>query len=145
MQFSKLLQKLQQTFKAREKAVKSTLSNQMLRLQATLLSSVQPSMVELQSKLEHDQTAAVSTELQQHAQEFRPNRRAHYTAVGNVEDLASLPSDSSGSVNVALMQRQHARAQEAQKHLEKDMLSVLKALYDKCTHHGLNIGDYVSK
>ena len=102
-------------------------------------------MVELQSKLEHDQTAAVSTELQQLAQEFRTNRRAHYTAAGNVEDLASLLSDSSGSVNVALTQRQHAREQDALQHLEKDMLSVLKALYDKCMHYGLNIGDYMSQ
>jgi len=30
-------------------------------------------------------------------------------------------------------------------YLEKDVLSVLKALHDKCTHHGLNIGDYISQ
>ena len=101
-------------------------------------------MVELQSKLEHALTAAVRTELQQLEQEFRNNRRAHHTAVGTVEDLASLLSDSSGSVNVALTQRQQARAQDALQHLEKDMLSVLKALHDKCMHYGLNIGEYIS-
>ena len=30
-------------------------------------------------------------------------------------------------------------------HLEKDMLNVLQALYDKCVHYGLNIGDYTSQ
>ena len=74
-------------------------------------------------------------------QEFRPNRRA----AGNVEDLASLLLGPSGSVNVALTQRQHAREQDALQHLEKDMLSVLKALYDKCMHYGLNIGVYMSQ
>ena len=29
--------------------------------------------------------------------------------------------------------------------LEKDMLSVLKALNDKCTHYGLNIEEYISQ
>lgn len=114
-------------------------------VQASLISSVQPSMAELQSKLEHAQTAAVRTEIQQLAQEFRNNRRAHHTAVGNVEDLASLLSDPSGSVNVGLTQRQHARAQDALQTLEKDMLSVLKALHDKCMHYGLIIGDYISQ
>ena len=55
MQFNKLHRKLQQTSQARKKAVKSTLSNQVFMVQATLLSPVQPSMVEHQSKLEHDQ------------------------------------------------------------------------------------------
>ena len=76
---------------------------------------------------------------------FRTNRRAYYTVSGNVEDLASLLSDLGGSANVALTQRQHSRALEALTHLEKDMLSVLKALYDKCMHYGLNIGVYMSQ
>ena len=114
-------------------------------VQATLISSVQPSMVELQAKLEHAQTAAVRTEIQQLAQEFRNNRRAHHAAAGTVEDLTSLLSDPSGSVNVGLTQRQLARAQDALHTLEKDMLSVLKALNDKCMHYGLIIGEYISQ
>ena len=114
-------------------------------VQATLLSSVQPSIADLQSKLEYAQTAAVNTELQQLAQEFRTNRRAHHTASGTVEDLASLLSDPGGSANPALTQRQHARAQEALVNLEKDMINVLQALHDKCTRHGLNIGEYISQ
>jgi len=114
-------------------------------VQATLISSVQPSMVELQSKLEHAQTAAVRTELQQLAQEFRTNRRAHHAAAGTVEDLTSLLSDPSGSVNVGQTQRQLSRAQDALQTLEKDMLSVLKALNDKCMHYCLNIGEYISQ
>jgi hypothetical protein len=62
-----------------------------------------------------------------------------------VEDLASLLSDPSGSVNVGLTQRQLARAQDALQTLEKDMLSVLKALNDKCMHYGLIIGEYISQ
>ena len=29
--------------------------------------------------------------------------------------------------------------------LAKDMLSILKALHDKCMHYGLNIGEYISQ
>ena len=144
MQFSNLLQKLQQTSKARKKAVQSTSSNQMLRMQATSSSSVQPFMDKPQSKLGHDQNTAVNTELQQLAQEFRTYRRAHCTAPGNIEGQVGLLSDSGGSVNVELTQRQHAKALEALTHPD-DMLSVLTALHDKCTYNGLSTWDYISQ
>jgi hypothetical protein len=87
---------------------------------------------------------AINTELQQLAQEFRANRRAYDTASGTVEDLAFLLSDSGGSVNVELTQRQHAKALEALTHPD-DMLSVLTALHDKCTYNGLSTWDYISQ
>ena len=98
-----------------------------------------------QSKLGHDQNTTVNTELQQLAQEFRTYRRAHCTAPGNIEGQVGLLSDPGGSVNVALTQRQHAKALEALTHPDKDMLSVLTALHDKCTNNGLNTWDYITQ
>ena len=55
-----------------------------------------------------------------------------------------LLSDSGGSVNVELTQRQHAKALEALTHPD-DMLSVLTALHDTCTYNGLSTWDYISQ
>ena len=53
--------------------------------------------------------------------------------------------DSPPTIDIPHLSLEEILSQDALQTLEKDMLSVLKALNDKCMHYGLIIGEYISQ